>query len=89
VTARRLSCSGVNFVFLAIGWVGFDSIVLQPTFHSCTHIFFKLFDFKPSIHTQAKHSIHLTNAQLNLRHEFTTQAMLLIFSLAHSMMHKG
>jgi len=27
------------FVFLGYGWVDFDSIVLPPTFHSCTHTF--------------------------------------------------
>ena len=81
-------------MFLGYCWVGFDSIVLPPTFHSCTHTFSNFFNFKPSIHTQEKHLIHLTNAQLNLRHDFTTQAMLLLFSqtinftLPHSMMLK-
>jgi len=37
--ARRLSCSGGNFVVLGYGWVGFDSNMLPPTFHSCKHLF--------------------------------------------------
>jgi len=38
-TARRLLQSWNFFVFLGYYWVGFNSIVLPPTFHSCTHTF--------------------------------------------------
>ena len=58
-------------MFLAIGWVGFDSIVLHPTFHSCKHLFQAFPTLNQAFTFKHSHSIHLTNAQLNLRHDFT------------------
>jgi len=53
-----------NFVFLAYEWVGFDSTVLHPTFHSFKHLFQAFLTLKQAF--TLKQNIQFTKHMHNL-----------------------